>query len=204
MDRTSRRRLLHSVVIAAALLPLVGLGVGAATDGLGANPIEEITHVTGTWTLRCLLLSLAVTPARRIFGWSWLAPLRRTLGLLSFAYATLHALTYVGLDQFFDWEILIEDVAERRYVTVGFAGYLCLLALAATSTARMVKRLGRRWVSLHRLVYVAGTCGVVHFLWLVKADLSTPLIYAGILALLLGTRLGFRWFRVSGSPQISR
>ncbi len=204
MDRTSRRRLLHSVVIAAALLPLVGLGVGAATDGLGANPIEEITHVTGTWTLRCLLLSLAVTPARRIFGWSWLAPLRRTLGLLSFAYATLHALTYVGLDQFFDWEILIEDVAERRYITVGFAGYLCLLALAATSTARMAKRLGRRWISLHRRVYVAGICGVVHFLWLVKADLSTPLIYAGILALLLGTRLAFRWFRVAGPQQMSR
>ena len=204
MNPRSRRRLRHSVVIAAALLPLLGLVGRAGTGGLGANPIEEITHVTGTWTLRCLLLTLAVTPVRRIFGWSWLAPLRRTLGLITFAYASLHALTYVALDQFFDWETLIEDVAERRFITVGFAGFLCLIPLAVTSTARMMKRLGRRWVTLHRLAYAAGVCGVVHYLWLVKADLSTPLVYAGILAVLLGSRFWFRWSRGAGPHRTPR
>ncbi len=204
MNPRSRRRLRHSVVIAAALVPLLGLVGRAMIGDLGANPIEEITHFTGTGTLRCLLLTLAVTPARRIFGWSWLAPLRRTLGLITFAYATLHALTYVALDHFFDWETLIEDVTERRYITVGFAGFLCLLPLAVTSTARMMKRLGRRWVTLHRLAYAAGVCGVVHYLWLVKADLSTPLVYAGILAVLLGSRFWFRWSRGAGPHRTPR
>lgn len=108
------------------------------------------------------------------------------------------------LDQFFDWETLIEDVAERRYITVGFAGFLCLLALAVTSTARMMKRLGRRWVTRHRLAYAAGVCGVVHSLWLVKADLSTPLVYAGILAALLGSRFWFRWSRGAGPHRTPR
>jgi len=167
------------------------LAARALTGGLGANPIEEVQHTTGAWSLRLLLLTLAVTPARRLLGWRRIAPLRRTLGLMAFATVTLHALTYVGLDQVFDWGALLEDVRERRYVTAGFAGFLCLLPLAATSTARMMKRLGRRWTKLHRLAYVAAVCGVVHYLWLVKADLRAPLIYAGILALLLGYRLWF-------------
>ena len=146
-------------------------------------------HATGAWSLRLLLLTLAVTPARRLLGWRRIAPLRRTLGLMAFAMVTLHGLAYVGLDQVFDWDALLEDVRERRYVTAGFAGFLCLLPLAVTSTARMMKRLGRRWTQLHRLAYVAAVCGVVHYLWLVKADLRTPLVYAGILALLLGVRL---------------
>jgi sulfoxide reductase heme-binding subunit YedZ len=170
---------------------LAVLAARALTDGLGANPIEEVQHTTGAWSLRLLLLTLAVTPARRLLGWRWIAPLRRTLGLMAFATVTLHALTYVGLDQYFDWGALLEDVRERRYVTAGFAGFLCLLPLAATSTARMMKRLGRRWTKLHRLAYVAAICGVVHYLWLVKADLRAPLVYAGILALLLGYRLWF-------------
>ncbi|MDH3211412.1 MAG: sulfoxide reductase heme-binding subunit YedZ [Myxococcales bacterium] len=186
-------RRLHLVVIGAALVPVVALGARALTGGLGANPIEELEHTTGDWSLRFLLLTLAVTPARRLLGWRWIAPLRRTLGLVAFTYVTLHALTYVGLDQLFDAEALLEDLRKRRYVTAGFAGFLCLLPLAATSTARMMKRLGRRWVKLHRLAYVAAVCGVVHYLWLVKADLRAPLIYAAVLALLLGYRLWFRW-----------
>jgi sulfoxide reductase heme-binding subunit YedZ len=178
-------------VIAAALAPLLRLGMGALTDGLGANPIEKVTHVTGTWTLRLLLASLSVTPARRLLGWRSLLPLRRTLGLLAFGYACLHLLTYVGLDQLFDWPLLLEDALERRYVSAGLAAFLCLVPMAATSTRAMMRRLGRRWKTLHRLGYLAALCGVVHYLWLVKADLRTPLVYAGILALLLGGRLWF-------------
>jgi len=186
--RRGPRALLQVAAILLTAAPLGALAARAATGGLGANPIEEISHVTGDWSLRLLLATLAVTPARRLFGWPALAPLRRTLGLASFVWVCLHLLTYVALDQFFDWSALVEDVLERRYITVGFAGFLCLLPLAVTSTRRWQKRLRRRWVQLHRLVYVAAACGVVHYLWLVKADLRTPLIHAGILALLLASR----------------
>jgi sulfoxide reductase heme-binding subunit YedZ len=186
-------RKLQLVVLGAALVPVGILAYRAVTGRLGANPIEEVEHATGAWSLRFLLLTLAVTPARRLFGWRRIAPLRRTLGLVAFGYVTLHALAYVGLDQFFDWQALVEDVRKRRYVTAGFAGFLCLIPLAATSTARMMKRLGRRWTTLHRLVYLAAGCGVLHFLWLAKVDRREPLVYAGALALLLGHRLWFRW-----------
>jgi sulfoxide reductase heme-binding subunit YedZ len=130
-----------------------------------------------------------VTPLRRLTGWSWLAPQRRTLGLLCFSWACLHLATYVGLDLYFDWEGVFEDVAERPYITVGLAGFLCLVPLAVTSTRGWVRSLGRRWVMLHRLVYAAAILGVVHFLWQVKADLLEPLVYAGVLGTLLGVRL---------------
>ncbi len=174
---------------------------GALTDGLGAEPIERITHVTGSWTLRFLLISLAVTPCRRLFGWRWAAPLRRTFGLLAFSYAVLHYATYIVLEHFFDWELILEDVLERRYVTVGFAALLCLTALAATSTRAMMRRLGRRWNTLHRLVYLASILGVVHFLWLVKADLFEPLLCAAALALLLGAR---GWLKLKRPPASGR
>jgi sulfoxide reductase heme-binding subunit YedZ len=185
----SRRGRLQAGVATLGLLPFAVLLIRAAGDGLGANPIEAVTHVTGEWGLRLLLASLAVTPARRILGWSWAAPLRRTLGLLAFFYICLHLLTYVVLDHFFDWELLVEDVLERRYVTMGFLGFCCLLPLALTSTRRAMKRLGRSWVRLHRLAYVAGVAGVVHYVWLVKADLAPPLAHAAVLALLFGARL---------------
>ena len=186
---TLRRRLPHAVVIFAALLPLAWLGVAALRGGLGANPIETISHTTGEWTLRLLLLTLAVTPARRLLSLAWLAPLRRTLGLLTFVYATLHMLAYVGLDQLFEWASLVEDFVERRYVTAGLVAWLCLLPLALTSTRASMKRLGRRWVKLHRLVYVAAVAAIVHYVWLVKADLAPPLAHAALLALLLGLRI---------------
>ncbi len=187
MSRATAR--LQAVTIGLAALPGLVLAVRALLDRLGANPIEEVTHVTGEWALRLLLLTLAVSPLRRWTGWSALAPLRRTLGLLAFGYASLHFATYVGLDHFFDWEALSEDVVERRYVTAGFAAFLCLVPLAATSTPGMLRRLGRRWVQLHRLAYLAAALGVLHFLWLVKADRTAPLIHAALLALLLGERI---------------
>lgn len=201
MNPARRNRALQLFAIAVGLLPAAALIVSALTDDLGANPVERVTHVTGDWTLRFLLSSLAVTPLRRLFGWRWVAPLRRTLGLTAFGYACCHFLTYLVLDHFFDWRSIAEDVLERRYVTAGFAGFLCLVPLAATSTRAMMQRLGRRWVSLHRLAYLAATLGVIHFLWLVKADLREPLVYAVVLTLLLGLRLGFRLARSrSGKP----
>ncbi len=162
-------------------------------DGLGANPVEKVTHETGAWALRFLILSLAVTPVRRVSGWRALSLERRTFGLFAFAYASLHFSTYLGLDLGFDWSFLAEDIAERPYITIGFATFVILLVLAATSTRAAARRLGRRWKSLHRLVYLAGIGAVAHFLWLVKADLREPLIYAGVLACLLGVRL---WWTV--------
>jgi sulfoxide reductase heme-binding subunit YedZ len=185
----NRRRLLTFAVVACGLTPLVLLGIDALRGALGANPIEKVQHVTGGWALRFLLLTLCVTPLRRLCGWSWLAPQRRTLGLLCFAWASLHLSVWVGLDLYFDWGAVFEDIADRPYITVGFAGFVCLVPLALTSTRGSVRRLGRRWALLHRLAYVAGALGVVHFLWLVKADLREPLIYACALGLLLAVRV---------------
>ena len=189
----SRRRALRAGTLTLGLAPAVGLAVAAATDGLGANPVEKVTHETGEWALRFLVLSLAVTPLRRVSGWRALTLERRTLGLFAFAYASLHFATYVGLDLAFEWSFLGEDILERPYITVGFATFLILLALACTSTRAAARRLGRRWKPLHRLVYVAGIGAVVHFLWLVKADLREPLVYGAIVAALLGVRLWWRF-----------
>ncbi len=198
--RPERRTLIQAAVTTIGLLPFLGLCVAAATARLGANPIEEITHTTGEFTLRMLLLTLAVTPLRRSFGWSFLAPLRRTFGLLAFFYGSLHMLTYVALDQFFDWELLVEDVLERRYITAGALGFCCMLPLAVTSTRGWMKRLGSRWLRLHRLAYVAAIAGIVHYIWLVKADLAAPLAHAAVLAALLGYRLWHRASRATTSP----
>lgn len=185
----SARRWITGGLVACGLLPLAMLGVDAWRDALGANPIETVAHVTGGWTLRLLLATLAVTPLRRVSGWSWLAPQRRTLGLLCFSWACLHLSTYVALDLFFDWGAVFEDLSERPYITAGFSAFLCLVPLAVTSTRRWMRRLGRRWVQLHRLAYAAAVLGVVHFLWLVKADLLEPLVYAAVLGLLMAARL---------------
>jgi sulfoxide reductase heme-binding subunit YedZ len=166
-----------------------------ATDDLGANPVEKVTHETGAWALRFLMASLAITPLRRLTGWRILTLERRTLGLFAFFYASLHFSTYVGLDLGFEWAFLGEDILERPYITVGFATFLVLLTLASTSGRRLTRRLGRRWKPLHRLVYAAGVGAVAHFLWLVKADTREPLLYAGLLALLLGLRA---WWALQG------
>jgi sulfoxide reductase heme-binding subunit YedZ len=175
-------------LVAAALAPAAWLAVSALRGTLGANPVETLEHTTGQWTLRLLLATLAVTPLRRAFGWTWLAPYRRTLGLLAFGYCCLHLCIYAFVDLWGAWDTLIEDVLERPYITAGVTGFLLLLPLAITSTRAWMRRLGRRWVVLHRLVYAAAVAGCLHFLWLVKADLLEPLVYSGILGVLLGAR----------------
>lgn len=176
---------LKPLVFVAGTLPLLALMVGGVTGGLGANPIEAITQATGDWTLRLLLLTLAMTPLRGILGWAWPLRLRRMLGLYSFFYAVLHFLTYLWLDQFFDWGAIIHDIVKRPFITVGMVGFVLLIPLAATSTQAMMRRLGRYWKRLHRLIYLIGISGVLHYLWLVKADVRTPLIYGAILVFLL-------------------
>lgn len=189
MHAARRRDRVQIAALAIGAAPAALLVVRALAGDLGANPIESVTHATGAWALRLLLLTLAVTPARRLLGWTWLAPVRRTLGLLAFGYASLHFLTFVVLDHFFDWSLIAEDLLERPFISAGFAAFLCLLPLAATSTRAMMRRLGRRWQLLHRLVYLAAVAGVVHYAWGVKADLRGPLLHGAALAGLLGYRL---------------
>jgi len=181
---------LKPAVFAASLAPLAWLAWGAARGALGANPIETITHETGTWTLRFLVATLAVTPLRRLSGRNELIRYRRMLGLFAFFYACLHLLTYVWLDQFFDWAGMVKDVAKRPFITAGLSAFALLVPLAVTSTAGMIRRLGgRAWRRLHRLAYAAAAMGVVHYWWLVKADTRRPRNYAVILAALLLIRL---------------
>lgn len=180
---------MQAAAVALCSVPLALLAADGIGGGLGANPIEEITHRTGWWTLALLLATLSITPVRRATGWNRVARLRRTIGLAAFFYACLHVLTYFGLDQLFALDYLAEDIAERPYITVGFTAWLILVPLAVTSTRGWIRRLGRRWQRLHRLVYVAALLGVVHFLWLVKADSREPLIFAAVLLVLLASRV---------------
>jgi sulfoxide reductase heme-binding subunit YedZ len=176
-------------LLALALVPFALLLHGAVNGGLGANPVETLTHSTGEWTLRFLLLTLAITPLRRLSGWTVLQRFRRMLGLLAFFYAGLHFAVWAVLDQSLSWSAILDDVVKRPYITVGFAAFLMLIPLALTSTRGMMRRLGRNWQRLHRLVYPIAVLGVLHFIWLVKADWREPAIYAGILAVLLLARL---------------
>jgi sulfoxide reductase heme-binding subunit YedZ len=171
------------------LFPLARLIVLGGSGGLGANPIEFITHSTGTWTLIGLMVTLSVTPLRRLTGRAELVRYRRMLGLFTFFYASLHFVTYVWLDQFFDPAAIAKDIIKRPFITIGFAAFVLLIPLAATSTHAMMRRLGRRWQQLHRLVYLVAILGVIHYMWLVKKDLTQPLIYAAVLALLMIMRL---------------
>jgi len=182
-------------VFLACLVPLGLLGWKAYSGGLGANPIEVITHATGDWTLRFLLITLAITPIRKLTGRLWLIRYRRMFGLFAFFYGILHFLTYIWLDKFFDLHEMLHDVAKRRFITVGFAGFVLLIPLAITSTTGWIRRLGgKRWQALHRLIYFSAVAGVIHYWWLVKADIREPLKYAIILALLLGYRIAV-WAR---------
>jgi len=174
----------------ACLLPLARLGWKAYMGLLGANPIEVITHSTGDWTLIFLLITLAVTPLRKLTGQPWLIRYRRMFGLFAFFYVTLHFLTYIWLDKFFNVHDMLADIAKRKFITVGFTGFVLLIPLALTSTSGWIRRLGgKRWQALHRLIYAAAICGVIHYLWLVKADIRKPLQYGTVLAVLLGYRV---------------
>ena len=180
---------LKAVVWAACLAPLAMLAHRFHADDLGANPIDFVTDSLGIWALRLLLASLALTPLRILFGLSWPVTLRRLLGLFAFAYVALHLATWVVLDHFFDWPVMLADVVKRPYVTVGMAAFVLLVPLAATSTAGMIRRLGARaWRRLHRLVYASAVLAVLHFIWLAKVGRVEPYVYAAILAVLLAVR----------------
>ena len=175
------------------LAPVAWLSWAAVHGLLGANPISEITKETGTWTLRFVVLTLVITPVRKLTGWNVLVRYRRMLGLFAFFYGTLHLTTYVWLDQFFDIASITKDVLKRPFITVGFAAFLLMVPLALTSTTGWIRRLGgKRWGALHRLVYATAVLGVVHYWWLVKADISRPLAYGAIVATLLAARLVLR------------
>ncbi|MFK7896187.1 MAG: sulfite oxidase heme-binding subunit YedZ [Myxococcota bacterium] len=198
MSFVKKKSQIQAIAIAITLAPALGLAAQFALNGPGANPIEEVTHVTGEWGLRFILLSLAVTPARRFLGWSWAAPLRRTLGLAGFFYAAVHLSTYAYFDLGLDPAAIFEDLTERPYVIVGMAAFLLLLVLAITSTRGWMKRLGARWVKLHQLVYPAALLGVAHHFWLIKADYRPAIVHGVLLAGLLSARVV--WKRRSALP----
>ena len=189
-------RLTKPLVFALALVPLLVLvlrGFEWSGMSLGANPIEALLHGLGIWGLRLLLLTLAVTPLRRWTGWNWLVRFRRMLGLFAFFYILLHFIVYVWLDQGLDIAAVFEDIIKRPYITLGMAALLMLIPLAITSTKGMMRRLGKRWQKLHRLIYLIGILGVWHFYWQVKLDTLDATIYAVILIVLLMTRVYFHY-----------
>jgi sulfoxide reductase heme-binding subunit YedZ len=183
-------RALKVVVFLLALGPISVLVWKGFHDLLGANPVDVITRTTGRWTLTFLLITLSVTPARRLLSLPWLIRFRRMLGLFAFFYGTLHLMTYVWLDKFFNVQEMLHDIAKRRFITAGMTAWALMLPLALTSTAGWIRRLGgKRWQKLHRLIYFSAIAGVIHFIWLVKADLRRPLTYGAVLTVLLAWRI---------------
>jgi sulfoxide reductase heme-binding subunit YedZ len=184
-----KKRWIKLPVFLLCLAPAGWLGWHFYTGDLTANPLEYITHFTGDWTIRLIVATLAVTPLRKLLGMPDLIRFRRMIGLFAFFYGSLHFLTYLWLDKLFNLNFILKDVAKRPFITAGFAAFLCMLPLALTSTRGWIRRLGgKRWQRLHRLVYLAGIAGVVHYYWLVKSDVRLPLLYGGLVALLLGYR----------------
>jgi sulfoxide reductase heme-binding subunit YedZ len=185
-----RPKVIKPLVFIACLMPIANMAFGGFRAQLGANPIEAITHETGDWTIRILLATLAITPLRRITGINELISFRRMIGLFAFFYGTLHFLTYIWLDKFFDVHEIVKDVYKRPFITAGFTGFVLMIPLAITSTKGWIRRLGKKWTMLHRLIYISATAGVVHYIWLVKKDIRKPMIYAVILGVLLLWRIG--------------
>ena len=179
-------------VFALCLMPVGQLTWRALHHHLTANPIEFITHQTGDWTLIFIVITLAITPSRRLLRVPELIRYRRMLGLFAFFYGFLHFSTWIGLDKFFDWAEMLHDVRKRPFITAGFTGFALMIPLALTSTAGWIRRLGgKRWQALHRLIYVTAVAGVVHYYWLVKSDVRKPLFYGALVGLLLALRFGF-------------
>lgn len=196
-------RLIKPFIFTLCLLPLILLFRNFYLDELGANPFEVLTRSTGEWTLRFLLLTLMMTPLRQLTGSAWPLRLRRMLGLYTFFYVCIHLSTYIWLDHFFDWDEIWTDIVKRPYITFGMLAFTLLIPLALTSTKKMMKRLGRRWKSLHKLIYVIASLGILHFLLLVKADLFEPIIYASILFILFLVRFNpaiMNRFKLKSSP----
>ncbi len=192
--KPAKLKQLKAILFAIALLPLARLLVLGLTNGLGANPVEFVIRSTGTWTLSFLLITLSITPLRSLTGANWLVALRRMLGLYAFFYACLHATGYLWIDQWFNWNEIFKDIAKRPFITVGAATFAALIPLAATSSNAMMRRLGKRWKTVHQLSYGIACTGILHYFWLVKKDVTQPTIYAVVLAVLLGVRL-IAWIR---------
>jgi sulfoxide reductase heme-binding subunit YedZ len=186
-------RLVKPALFLLSLVPAAMLANALATGNLGVNPAETLQLETGIWALRFLLASLAITPLRRLSGWNRLVQYRRMLGLFAFFYATLHLLTYVVLDRYFDLSGIVEDVAKRPFITLGMLAFLLMVPLAITSTKGWIRRLGRRWQALHRLVYFAALAASLHFIWKVKVAIGEPVYYAAILGVLLAIRVVVSW-----------
>jgi methionine sulfoxide reductase heme-binding subunit len=195
------RRVLKPVVFAAALAPFVWLVYGIVAGDLGANPVETVTNTTGIWTLRLLVVTIAITPVRWLTGWNPIVRFRRMMGLFAFFYATLHFLTYFILDHSLMLAGVWEDIVKRPYITAGFTAFVLMIPLAVTSTQGWIRRLGgRRWSLLHKLVYVSAALGVLHYWWKVKLDVTDPAIYAGLVTALLAVRL---WKWASAGRQVA-
>ena len=192
-------RLVKPAIVVLALVPAGLLVRGLLQGDLGVNPAETLQLETGIWALRFLLASLAITPLRRLSGWNRLVQYRRTLGLLAFFYATLHLLTYVVLDRYFDWSGVVADVAKRPFITFGMLAFVLMIPLAVTSTKGWIRRLGRRWQTLHRLVYFAAIAASLHFIWKVKVVIGEPVYYAAILTALLVIRAAISLRKSTGA-----
>jgi sulfoxide reductase heme-binding subunit YedZ len=193
--------LIKRLLFLAALVPALWLAVRAYNLDLTANPVDYITDYTGDWTIACLIASLGITPLRRLTGWNEVIKLRRMVGLFAFFYGTLHLLTWVVLDKFFDFAWMYEDILERPFITIGMLTWSILFVLALTSNQYSIRRLGRRWQKLHRLAYVAGICAVIHFWWLVKADITLPRRWAVVLGFFLSVRV---WWMLRKRWAVSR
>ncbi|TDJ29501.1 MAG: sulfoxide reductase heme-binding subunit YedZ [Gammaproteobacteria bacterium] len=204
MTRRSLTLLKAFVALACSIPFLILVARIAGFGSLGANPIQEVLHTLGKTGLNLLLLTLTITPLRRLTGLNWLVALRRTLGLSVFGYILLHAVTYVVLDQSLNWSLLLADITQRPYITIGVAALLLLIPLAVTSTNAMQRRLGTRWIKLHRCVYIIAILGVIHFFWQVKVTTPEPLIYSFILIVLLGFRVRDWLVRQRRSAALSR
>jgi sulfoxide reductase heme-binding subunit YedZ len=178
-----------AVVFLTCLAPLAWLATRTVTGRLGINPVEDLELTTGIWALRFLVATLLVTPIRRLSGWNRIIQYRRMLGLFAFFYASVHFAIYIGVDQFFAFGFIVKDVAKRPFITMGFTAFVLMIPLALTSTRGWIRRLGRRWQMLHRLVYVSGVCAAIHYLWKVKVIIGSPVYYATAIGLLLGFRL---------------
>lgn len=187
------RRLIRPALWLLVIVPAIVLAAQLLLDQLGAEPIEELEHASGKWTLRFLAASLAVTPIMRMTGWGWMLAQRRFLGLAAFFWAMGHLSVYIVLDQFFDWSAIGEDILKRLYITLGMLGFVLMIPLALTSTKAAIRKLGgKRWNLLHRLVYVSAIAGCIHFLWAVKKDLTEPIIYIAVFVVLFALRFVVR------------
>jgi methionine sulfoxide reductase heme-binding subunit len=197
-------RWLKILVFALCLVPLALLGWKAYQQDLSANPIEYITHWTGDWTLRFLVITLAITPLRKLLRWPNMVKFRRMVGLFAFFYGCLHLTTYLWLDKFFAWGEIVKDIGKRPFITAGFAAFIVLVPLAITSTAGWIRRLGgKRWQMLHRLIYFSAIAGVVHYYWLVKSDIRKPVFYGSLVAILLVCRAALALRRPANTTSLA-